>query len=76
MCDCKSRYCIAVFMHVFNESNIFILFHFYGGALVFLVNPHVLSFAVFCSCKLIPGISLTVTDTYSFQFKIILSVNG
>ncbi len=40
MCDCKSRYCIAVFMHVFNESNVFILFHFlwgcYGGALVFL----------------------------------------
>ncbi len=30
----------AVFMHVFNESNVFILFHFlwgcYGGALVFL----------------------------------------
>ncbi len=36
MCDCKSRYCIAVFMHMFNESNVFILFHFYGGALIFL----------------------------------------
>ncbi len=23
-------------MHVFNESNVFILFHFYGGAMVFL----------------------------------------